>query len=89
MMENYWPTAGKKPNATRHDLEHSKWYASVHKVVLSKTMKDGAVPNTEIIRNNLSDRINEIKQSPPHQAEIMRSSFLAVPQQHIHFSKII
>ena len=26
MMENYWPTAGDKPRATRHDIEHSKWY---------------------------------------------------------------
>ena len=24
MMENYWPAAGTKPEATRHDIEHSK-----------------------------------------------------------------
>ena len=68
MMENYWPTAGDKPTATKHDIEHSKWYKNVHKVVLSKTMKD-AVPmfrdNTKIISDNLFDRINEIKQSRP------------------------
>ena len=40
MMESYWPTAGDKPTATKHDIEHSKWYKKVHKVVLSKTMKD-------------------------------------------------
>ena len=28
MMENYWPTAGEKPNASKHDIEHSKWYRS-------------------------------------------------------------
>ena len=61
-MENYWPTAGDKPSATKHDLEHSKWYNKVHKVVLSKTMKDAGLTNTEIISDNLSDRINEIKQ---------------------------
>ena len=38
MMENYWPTAGEKPTATRHDIEHAKWYSKVHKVVLSNTM---------------------------------------------------
>lgn len=64
MMENYWPTAGDKPAATRHDIEHSKWYNKVHKVVLSKTMKDAGLTNTEIISDNLSDRINEIKQQP-------------------------
>jgi len=63
MMESYWPTAGDKPNATKHAVEHSKWYKKVHKVVLSKTMKEGGLTNTKIISNNLSDRINEIKQS--------------------------
>ena len=69
MMENYWPTAGDKPTATRHDIEHSKWYNKAHKVVLSKTMKDAGLPagqagltNTKIIGDNLSARINEIKQ---------------------------
>jgi dihydrofolate reductase len=64
MMENYWPTAGDEPTATKHDIEHSKWYNNVHKVVLSKTLKDAGLTNTTIISDNLSDRINEIKQSP-------------------------
>ena len=63
MMENYWPAAGTKPTATKHDIEHSKWYKNVHKVVLSKTMKDAGLTNTKIISDNLSNRINEIKQS--------------------------
>lgn len=62
MMESYWPTAGDKPTATRHDIEHAKWYKNVHKVVLSKTMKDADLPDTKIISDNLSDSINEIKQ---------------------------
>ena len=62
MMENYWPTAGKKPEATKHDIEHSQWYSKAQKVVLSKTMKDTGLTNTKIISDNLSDRINEIKQ---------------------------
>ncbi len=64
MMENYWPTAGDKPAATKHDIEHSKWYGKVHKVVLSKTLKDAGLTNTKIISDNLSDRINEVKQQP-------------------------
>ena len=64
MMENYWPTAGDEPDASKHDIEHSKWYNKVHKVVLSKTMKGARLTNTTIISDNLSDRINEIKQSP-------------------------
>ncbi|WP_026309630.1 dihydrofolate reductase family protein [Niabella aurantiaca] len=62
MMESYWPSAGDKPTATKHDIEHSKWYKDVHKVVLSKTMKDAALTNTTIISDNISDGIHAIKQ---------------------------
>jgi dihydrofolate reductase len=62
MMENYWPTAGDEPGASKHDREHSKWYKNAHKLVLSKTMKDEDSTNTTIISHNLSHRINDIKQ---------------------------
>lgn len=62
MMENYWPTAGDKPKASKHDIEHSAWYKKIHKVVLSKTLQEENLTNTTIINSNLSDRINEIKQ---------------------------
>jgi dihydrofolate reductase len=63
MMENYWPTAGDKPGASKHDIEHSTWYKNVHKVVASKTMKGADLANTTIISDNLSDKINELKHS--------------------------
>ena len=78
MMEGYWPTAGDKPNASKHDIEHSKWYMKAHKVVLSKTMKDADLPNTTIISDNISDRVNKIKKM-----KVMRYYFLAALQQHI------
>lgn len=62
MMENYWPTAGKKPAAPKHDIEHSKWYSKARKLVLSKTMKGANLTNTTIISDNLYNQINEIKQ---------------------------
>ena len=64
MMESYWPTAGAKPNASKHDVEHSKWYAKIRKIVLSKTIKEEGLPNTTIISDNLTERINELKQQP-------------------------
>jgi dihydrofolate reductase len=62
MMESYWPTAGDEPGASKHDIEHSKWYNKVYKVVVSKTMKGASLTNTKIISDNLSNEINEIKQ---------------------------
>jgi dihydrofolate reductase len=64
MMESYWPTAADQPTASKHDIEHSKWYKEVHKVVLSDTMKNEKLAKTTIIADNLSERINEIKQQP-------------------------
>ena len=61
-MENYWPTAGDNPAASRHDIEHSKWYVKAHKIVLSKTLKEADLTNTTIISDRLSDKIIEIKQ---------------------------
>ena len=62
MMEGYWPTAADKPNASQHDIQHSAWYAKVHKLVLSTTLKETDRVNTTVINSNLADRINEIRQ---------------------------
>lgn len=64
MMENYWPAAGARQGASKHDIEHSKWYNGARKLVLSKTLKEKELTNTTIISDNLADRINEIKQQP-------------------------
>jgi len=79
MMQSYWPTAADNPAASKHDIEHSKWYEKVHKVVLSKTMKEAGLANTTIISGNLSERINEIKQQPGKDILLF-----AARQQHIH-----
>jgi len=62
MMESYWPTAAQLPTATKHDVEHSKWYNKVAKVVLSKTMKETSLTNTKIIDGNLAAEIVKLKQ---------------------------
>jgi dihydrofolate reductase len=61
MMQSYWPTAGEDPNASRHDKEHSAWYNSVSKIVLSKTLSEKGLDNTTVISGQLSDNINKIK----------------------------
>src|ERR1700741_2154042 len=64
MMESYWPTAGDEPTASKHDIEHSQWYKKARKMVLSTTLKDAHAAGTIIIRDNISDRINEICRVP-------------------------
>ena len=62
MMENYWPTAADKPNATKHDIEHSRWYEKVNKIILSKTLQGKKFPNSTIISSNVADEIKKLKQ---------------------------
>jgi dihydrofolate reductase len=61
MMQSYWPDAGKKPNASKHDKKHSVWYNKVSKVVLSKTISEKGLDNTKVISDQLADNINNIK----------------------------
>jgi dihydrofolate reductase len=61
MMQNYWPTAGDQPNASKHDKEHAAWYNRVSKIVLSKTISEKGLSNTTVISDQLADNINKIK----------------------------
>lgn len=63
MMENYWPGAGEKPGASRHDKDHSKWYNQAQKIVLSRSIDGSELANTKIISANLREEIQEIKAS--------------------------
>ena len=61
MMQGYWPTAGDKPNASKHDKEHSAWYKKVSKIVLSRTLYGDGLENTTVISDQLLETINRIK----------------------------
>ena len=64
MMEAYWPTAADKPNPSNHDIQHSKWYKKVNKIVLSTSLNAGGLVNTKIISGNLKEEITNIKNTP-------------------------
>lgn len=85
MMESYWPTAGDKPGASKHDIEHSKWYGQSHKIVLSRTLNEASLTNTKIISDNLADRINEIKHQPGEEVLLFGSpgATHSLMQQHL------
>jgi dihydrofolate reductase len=61
LMEGYWPTAADQPNPTRHDIQHSRWYNNVAKVILSRSMKGANLANTKIISENLTEEIIKLK----------------------------
>jgi len=77
LMESYWPTAADQPNPTKHDIEHSKWYKSVTKVIVSKTMKDDGKANTIIISEDLPVEIRKLKNGPGKEIILFGSPTLA------------
>ena len=62
IMEDYWPKAADSPNASAHDKQHSTWYKSVSKVVLSRTLDPAEYPGISIVGKNLLEEINAVKQ---------------------------
>jgi dihydrofolate reductase len=64
IMQDYWPTAADKPNASKHDIEHSTWYNSVEKIILSTTLRPAEIKNAKIISDNVVVEINQLKAKP-------------------------
>ncbi len=73
MMEAYWPTAADLPNASKHDIQHSKWYMKVPKVILSRTLNDSKLKNTKVIRDNIKKEIGQLKNQPGEEIIIFGS----------------
>jgi dihydrofolate reductase len=63
MMDAYWPTAADQPNASRHDIEHSTWYNTVDKVVLSNSLQGKSLKNTTILSEHVAREIQQLKQA--------------------------
>lgn len=64
LMEGYWPTAADKPNASKHDIQHSTWYKAVDKVVISKTLQGQALNKTRVISDHVGAAVKALKQEP-------------------------
>jgi dihydrofolate reductase len=62
LMDRYWPTAGDKPGASKHDKEHAAWYNKITKFVVSNTLKGQDKGGVRFINGDLTKEINAIKQ---------------------------
>jgi dihydrofolate reductase len=64
LMENYWPTAADKPEATKHDIRHANWVNPALKIVFSRTMKKAGWQNTRIVKDHIAEEIAKLKNQP-------------------------
>lgn len=62
MMDDYWPQAASRPNASKHDREHSHWYNTVEKIVFSHTIQDPDKEKTTFIGDGFTEYLRELKQ---------------------------
>src|SRR5690349_13978083 len=62
LMESYWPTVLKEPDADARSLEHARWVENVPKIVFSKTLSEATWNNTRLIKDNVADEIHTLKQ---------------------------
>src|SRR5205085_342307 len=73
LMEAYWPTAADQPNPSRHDVQHSRWYNQVEKVVVSRTMAGADLAHTRVISEHVADEIVKLKQGAGREIVIFGS----------------
>lgn len=64
LMESYWPTVLKDPDADKRSLEHAQWVENVPKIVFSKTLTEVSWNNTQLIKDNIGEEVNKLKQQP-------------------------
>lgn len=77
MMESYWPTAAEQPNATKHDINHARWYNAAHKLVFSRTLETAAGKNISLLKTPDAAEIARLKQQPGKNLVLIGSPSLA------------
>lgn len=77
LMAGYWPTVLKNPDADKHSLAHAQWVHDVPKIVFSTTLPSADWNNTTLIKENLVEEVNKLKQQSGKDLVIFGSPGLA------------
>jgi dihydrofolate reductase len=77
LMEGYWPTVLNDPKATEQELEHARWVQEIPKIVFSTTLPGADWNNTTLLRDNVVEEVNRLKQQPGKDLAIFGSPGLA------------
>src|SRR5258708_2845898 len=86
-MAGYWLTVPGNPASTPAELEHAHFLENATKIVVSRTLDridwNGA-QNTVLIKDNIAEEINKIKQQPGKDIWFLGSTMLARPFMQLH-----
>lgn len=77
MMHSYWPTVPSDPAASEHELNHAEWIEKTAKIVFSTTLEKVEWNNSRLVKENVEEEINNLKQQPGKDMVILGSPRLA------------
>ncbi|MBC8171194.1 MAG: dihydrofolate reductase, partial [Anaerolineae bacterium] len=80
VMAGYWLTVPGNPESTPAELGHAQWLEVATKIVVSRTLEHidwNNNPNTVLIKGNITEEINKIKQQPGKDIWFIGSTNLA------------
>jgi dihydrofolate reductase len=63
LMEPYWPTAGDAPDASPIEVEYSRLYRGIEKVVFSRTLKS-VTGNSRLATGDVRSEVERLKAQP-------------------------
>lgn len=63
MMAAFWPTADQNPSAPKAEIEFSRIWKDMKKIVFSTTLKDVGW-NSQLVRGNIAEVVNNLKAQP-------------------------
>ncbi len=79
-MASYWLTVPGNPASTQAELEHARFLDNATKIVVSRTLDRiewNNAKNTVLIKDNIAEAINKIKQQPGKDIWFLGSIMLA------------
>jgi dihydrofolate reductase len=79
-MASYWLTVPGNPASTPAEVNHANWLQEATKIVVSRTLESvawGGAKNTVLIKDNIAEQINKLKQQPGKDIWLLGSPNLA------------
>jgi len=64
IWEKYWPAAASNPQSTENDVKFSHFADKIQKIVVSSTIDRVEWKNTTLIKDNVAEEIQKLKQQP-------------------------
>lgn len=61
MMYQYWSKMLNNPEASSHEQKHAQWIENVEKIICSTTLTEVTWNNSILVKENIVDKINELK----------------------------